>query len=167
MVTITSDNIWLSFNTIVDYQQTRDILPAFNANCLLGNAQQWQTQHFLNTNDTSADCWQKVKVFFSFLDGVWGVAANTCRSLLHSSQRRHTVRIEIVCSHGSACQLLHRICIIQQPRGRGERGAGESRRCREEPVCRKREHNLGENKREWLSEIHVCRRSGRDADDEV
>lgn len=35
------------------------------------------------------------------------------------SQRQCTVRIEIVCSRGSACQLLHTVSIIQQPRGWG------------------------------------------------
>lgn len=86
---------------------------------------------------------------------------------LHSSQRQHIVRIEIVCSRGSACQLLHRICIIQQPRGRGEQGARESVRHREEPAYRKREHSLGVNKlTERLAGDAVSRRSSRDADDD-
>lgn len=87
---------------------------------------------------------------------VWrgGCRLMVCRSLLPSSQRQHTVWIEIVCSCGSACQLLHRICIIQQPRGRGEWGArGEGTRHGEELAYRKREHSLGLNKlteTDWL-----------------
>lgn len=57
------------------------------------------------------------------------------------------------CSRGSACQLLHRICIIQQPRGRGERGAGEGTRHGEELAYKKREHSLEVNKlteSDWL-----------------
>lgn len=64
--------------------------------------------------------------------GSVGVCGVMCRSLLHASRRQHTVWIEIVWSHGSACQLLHRICIIQQPRGRREQGAREDTRPGEE-----------------------------------
>lgn len=112
-------------------------------------------KHYWNTNDKSADCWQTVQGIFVCVC-VWsgGCRLMVCRSLLPSSQRQHTVWIEIVCSCGSACQLLHRICIIQQPRGRGEWGArGEGTRHGEELAYRKREHSLGLNKlteTDWL-----------------
>ena len=106
-------------------------------------------QHYWDTNDTSADRWKKVYgfLFFSFFfNGVWveGCRLMVCRSLLCPSQRRLTVWIEIVCSCGYACQLLHGICIIQQPGVlRGARAKGEGTRHGEESTPRKREHGSG------------------------
>ena len=84
--------------------------------------------------------------FLFFFNGVWveGCRLMVCRSLLCPSQRRLTVWIEIVCSCGYACQLLHGICIIQQPGVlRGARAKGEGTRHGEESTPRKREHGSG------------------------
>lgn len=93
----------------------------------------WSDRLSAQHNWNTGVCWPLTEMLcFKFNDtcrGIfiipWGLSVFR---LMHAGPSapplwQHTVRIEIVCSYGSACQLLHRIYIIQQPRGWREQGA--------------------------------------------